>query len=541
MKKTSIYLVFLLILSFTHSLTITAQSGTVSTDGVYVARMTTAQRTAITTPTNGQMIYNTDDNCFNVYQKGVWQKLCGFDVTLSDIWVQKANFGGAARYRAVGFSIGSKGYMGTGFTGFDVSSVKNDFWEYDPTGNSWTQKANFGGGVRANAVGFSIGSKGYIGTGSNSGFKNDFWEYDPTSNTWTQKANFGGTARILAVGFSIGSKGYIGTGNKDDFWEYDPIGNTWTQKANFGGTARYEAVGFSIGSKGYIGTGTDGEAKNDFWEYDPIGNTWTQKANFGGKARDGAIGFSIGSKGYIGSGYGDGMKNDFWEYDPTANKWTQKANFGSIACYAAVGFSIDSKGYIGTGYEGEFKNDFWEYDPASPINITQQGNVFNGANQLVKTDGTGLIPNAILPPPILPNNVTTQGNVFNGANQLVKLDASGKIINEAFIAPTLLNGWVNYGTVDIPPNVYGEAGYYKDKENRVQLKGLIRSGTFSPGTVLFNLPAGYRPLEIKIYLAVNGVASGSGGVNVYPNGDVRIMSGGNNYVSLDGITFRADQ
>ena len=31
-------------------------------------------------------------------------------------------------------------------------------------------------------------------------------------NTWTQKADFGGTARSSAVGFSIGSKGYIGTG-----------------------------------------------------------------------------------------------------------------------------------------------------------------------------------------------------------------------------------------------------------------------------------------------------------------------------------------
>ena len=40
----------------------------------------------------------------------------------------------------------------------------------------------------------------------------DFWEYDPAANTWTQKADFVGVARISAVGFSIGSKGYIGTG-----------------------------------------------------------------------------------------------------------------------------------------------------------------------------------------------------------------------------------------------------------------------------------------------------------------------------------------
>src|SRR5713101_1775958 len=112
-------------------------------------------------------------------------------------------------------------------------------------------------------------------------------------DTWTQKADFGGAARIAAVGFSIGSKGYIGTGEifgstlgTKDFWEYDPATNTWTQKADFGGTERSYAVGFSIGSKGYIGTGLDQSVtiRNDFWEYDPATNSWTQKADFGGTA-----------------------------------------------------------------------------------------------------------------------------------------------------------------------------------------------------------------------------------------------------------------
>ena len=90
-----------------------------------------------------------------------------------------------------------------------------DFWEYDPAANSWTQKADFGnpGDYREFAVGFSIGSKGYIGTGYVFGSDPmDFWEYDPATDTWTQKADFGGGPREFAVGFSIGSKGYIGTG-----------------------------------------------------------------------------------------------------------------------------------------------------------------------------------------------------------------------------------------------------------------------------------------------------------------------------------------
>src|SRR4030095_14244615 len=91
-------------------------------------------------------------------------------------------------------------------------------------------------------------------------------------DTWTQKADFGGTARYGAVGFSIGSKGYIGTGYDGtylkDFWEYDPATDAWSQKANFGGTARYLATGFSVGSKGYVGTGLGSSGfKNDFFEY----------------------------------------------------------------------------------------------------------------------------------------------------------------------------------------------------------------------------------------------------------------------------------
>src|SRR6266404_4441817 len=136
--------------------------------------------------------------------------------------------------------------------------------------DTWTQKADFGGTVRQFAVGLSIGSKGYIGTGGGSFPTKDFWEYDSSTNVWTRKADFAGGARKNAVGFSIGSKGYIGTGDDDvsvykDFWEYDPSTNAWTQKADFGGTARTSAVGFSIGGKGYIGTGA-GDYPKEFWE-----------------------------------------------------------------------------------------------------------------------------------------------------------------------------------------------------------------------------------------------------------------------------------
>ncbi len=341
--------------------------------GFLMPRMTTVQRNLIASPAVGLQIFNLDDQCQDLFDGVNWIKNCGLKVTgvatdpyhsTSNSWVQKANFGGTGRRYAVGFSIGNKGYIGTGEDG----TKKKDFWEYDPAGNTWTQKADFGGSGRTSAVGFSIGSKGYIGTGIDGTFQKDFWEYDPAGNSWTQKADFGGTARSGAVGFSIGSKGYIGTGGDNfplinDFWEYDPSNNAWTQKANFGGPGRTNAVGFSIGSKGYIGTGWDiggSHFYRDFWEYNPIGNVWTQKANYPDNIEY-AVGFSIGSNGYI--GIGTKFNDNFYKYDPSNNAWTLKANFGGSGYRLAVGFSIGNKGYIGTGdvLVGPYTNEFWEY------------------------------------------------------------------------------------------------------------------------------------------------------------------------------------
>jgi len=282
-------------------------------------------------------------------------------------WAPKANFGGAARSEAIGFSIGTKGYIGTGFDG----GWKTDFWEYNSSTDTWTQKASFIGG-RSRAVGFSIGTKGYIGTGWNSSQvnQNDFWQWDQATNIWSQVANFSGTARNSAVGFSIGTRGYIGTGldnssPTNDFWGYDQATNSWLQYANFPGTGRSGSVGFAIGTKGYIGIGSDNIGyTQDFYEWDQVTNMWTQKANFGGTARSSAVGFSIGTKGYVGTGNDGSSRQDFWQWDQGTNSWAQQVNFGGTARDHAAGFSIGTIGYLGTGNAPSYSQDFFGFDPS---------------------------------------------------------------------------------------------------------------------------------------------------------------------------------
>lgn len=446
-------------------------------------------------------------------------------------WTQKANFGGGNRSGAVGFSIGGKGYIGTGSDG---TALKNDFWEYDPATDTWTQKADFAGSTRSGATGFSIGNKGYIGTGATGSYPviylNDFWEYDPESNTWTQKADFAGAPRSGATGFSIGSKGYLGTGqnyNNDpyffnDFWEYNPSSNTWTQKADFAGGGRWGSVGFSISSKGYVGTGDDGSgAKNDFWEYNPATDLWTQKSNVGNVlpfGRYAGIGFSIGTKGYIGVGFNNSGANDFWEYNTITDTWVRKTDFpgnGGASRYATVGFSIDSKGYVGTGQTNtdniQLKNDFWEYSPDNDIST-------NPLNESQYCAGTTM------------NVSFTVLGTFNAGNIFTAelSDATGTFstpINIGTLSSTT-SGIIN-GT--IPFNTNGGSGY----RIKVVSNDPVVTGSDNGSDIIINVPStfyadmdddGYGDIGSSILLCTQqaGYVSDSTDCNdndstVYPN------------------------
>ena len=302
-------------------------------------------------------------------------------------WTKKADLTTPKRAGAVAFSIGDKGYVGTGSTTIALipsSVLYNDFWEYDEKTNLWTQKADFIGGGRIGVVAFSIGNKGYIGTGATYlDIYNDFWEWDQAKNTWTKIADFPGERRSGAVGFSIGNKGYIGTGAGisafcspcADFWEYDPAKDIWLQKAPLPAFGRSNTVGFSIGNKGYIGTGdkfvvTSGvpnsELLKDFWEYDPLSDGWINKADFPGGARAEATGFSMMGAGYIGTGtsqIGSGSQADFWRYDPSSNSWSRIPDIGGGIREVAVAFVIGCHAYVSNGWinDGKPQNDLWLY------------------------------------------------------------------------------------------------------------------------------------------------------------------------------------
>lgn len=100
----------------------------------------------------------------------------------TDTWIARAQFPGLARYASVSFSQNGKGYIVTGFGAGGLSDVNSEVWEYDVQLNSWTLLDEFPGTSRRFAVGFTIGNKAYLGTGTNGTNFNDFWEFDATAS-----------------------------------------------------------------------------------------------------------------------------------------------------------------------------------------------------------------------------------------------------------------------------------------------------------------------------------------------------------------------
>ena len=92
-----------------------------------------------------------------------------------------------------------------------------------------------------------------------------------------------------------------------------------------------------------------------------------------------------------------------------------------------------------------------------------------------------------------------------------------------FTAATLINSWANVG------GNYANAGYrWNGRTGNVELQGSINTG--STGTIAFNLPAGYRPLNNSLFPVYGGT------VQVTTAGDV-IITGTD--VAFNGISFPA--
>ncbi len=245
---------------------------------------------------------------------------------VDDSWTQKPNFPGGSKYAHISFVVDSIAYVGTGSNQF--GNLSTQFWAYNMNTKVWSTIANFPGEGRVYASAMTINSKGYIGggvkfVGGNVIYLKDFWEYDPALDTWTQKSDYLGGVRAGTIAFGEAGKGYMGYGESSgffhwDFHEYDPSNDSWTLLTGFPSTSMSFVSVVTLGNKAYIlgGEFQDHVYTDKVWEYTASTNEWKPLTSFPGTPRRNAISFALGGEVYYGTGQTGGTEtnvtDDLW-------------------------------------------------------------------------------------------------------------------------------------------------------------------------------------------------------------------------------------
>lgn len=292
--------------------------------------------------------------------------------TLDGTWTQLSDPTFPVRENAVSFVLNNKAYIGCGKDGI---TYLNDFYSYD--GTAWSPAASLPANGRSGAVAFVMNGKAYVGLGQSentAGQQNvyqDFWEYDPTSNSWSAAPIFPGQPRYHASAFIAGGNGFVSAGinsnanRLEDVWRLDNNSNNWIQMMDFPDGVRIKTLGTSILDNGFLFGGTD---NNDIWEYNHSLDTWTKRLDMEDleiPSRDGSILFTIGSDSYYGMGSGSGnYYTDLWKFDFHAYILTEQKEFEGTGRKNGISFSLNNKGYVLMGgNNSNLHTDFWEFTP----------------------------------------------------------------------------------------------------------------------------------------------------------------------------------
>ncbi|MEM9934899.1 MAG: hypothetical protein AAF824_14835 [Bacteroidota bacterium] len=290
--------------------------------------------------------------------KGVWAPVANVPISLT------------ARVGAFSFVLDGKAYLGGGQD--DASAFLKDFWEFDPTNFSFTQKADIT--FLSNAAAFALDGKGYVISGDGQGgILDSIHIYDPVQDSWNRIPSGLPMPATTAIAFSLDGKGYWGSGGDGSshlaaFYEFDPNSQSWTLKANIPGKGRLEATAFALNGKGYVGTGRDDgdNLLNDFYEYDPMLDTWSKKQDIIRGDRERAISFGAGNQGFLGTGtFLTGRSADMLAFNPDQNEWSIIDPFPGGRRADAISFTIGDLAFVGFGVdENDFnQNDLWIYVP----------------------------------------------------------------------------------------------------------------------------------------------------------------------------------
>lgn len=218
------------------------------------------------------------------------------------------------------------------------------------------------------------------------------------------------------------------------------------------------------------------------------------------------------------SGYGtSSVTIPLWTSMTTQNSWVDyTAPFTSAAYTKTSAGLIVLKGVVRAG-SGVIATLPAGYRPAASIMFEETSN--NAASRVdIRADGT--------------INLPVGSNSSASLDGIVFMPASTTFTNVTAFS----NSWLNYspGSGDAS---WQPVGYAFDGVGRVQLTGMIRAGTTTAGTNMFNLPSSYRPSE---YLNVlNDANSAAAHFSVDASGNVIFKTGSNTFQSLQTMFYAA--
>ena len=224
-----------------------------------------------------------------------------------------------------------------------IGGVWSDkFWRYNLATESWDDLANFpvrGYAQYLGAIGgkiYAVGGRaerGQFPTYAEGDMMNHLYEYDPSGDSWTQKAGMAHKrffhCAVVLDGL-LYAMGGIGGGNQGTttMESYDPASSTWTSRASMPiAEPKHEFACAAINGRIYVAGGLDGDGSEESASvevFTPGTDTWTAGASLpsGGAARAGVTGSTlfVAKSGHVDS------DNEMWRYDDIGDSWTSVAS-----------------------------------------------------------------------------------------------------------------------------------------------------------------------------------------------------------------------
>ncbi|MCZ2477665.1 hypothetical protein G9H58_06285 [Aquirufa antheringensis] len=253
-----------------------------TTQGLLLSRLTTAQKDAITNPTQGLMLFCTSagpNGQMQVYDGLSWTNFTGGTIFRtgklynynSDILY---SFDGAT-WANTGFGVPNSGFNGALGTRSYLGRIGSKSYHHDPNtqisysfnGSRWATEVST---VPNNGFNGAVGGRSFVGE-----LNNKVYHWDPDAQVFYSFD--GATWAIVAGGIpnngfngSVGARSYIGVINKKSFhWDsygqvlYSFDGSTW---ATVPGGVPNNGFNGAVSSRSYVGV-----INNKAYHYDPYG------------------------------------------------------------------------------------------------------------------------------------------------------------------------------------------------------------------------------------------------------------------------------